>query len=97
MYCHTLMQDLTLLSRISGRFRKKAKAMFINSIQYGMKPRFVALWALLSAPVQLLVKIKLPSLTASLWAVTAMNRSRSRWQKRDAVITTPWKEPQACS
>lgn len=71
--------------------------MVINSIQYGMEPGIVALFVLLPAPVQLLAKIKLLSLTASLWAVTALNRSRSRWQKRDAVITTPWKEPQACS
>lgn len=33
-------------AQISGRFRKKAKAMFINNIEYGMKPRLVALWAL---------------------------------------------------
>lgn len=84
-------------ARISGRFRKKAKAMFINSIQYGMKPRLVALLALLSAPVQLLVKIKLPSLTAFLWAATALSRSRSHWQRRDAVIAISWKEPRACN
>lgn len=71
--------------------------MVINSIQYSMETGIVALFVLLSAPVQLLAKIKLLSLTASLWAVTALNRSRSRWQKRDAVITTLWKEPQACS
>jgi len=61
---------LTPFARTSGRFRKKAKAMLINNIQYGMKPRLVALLALLSAPVQLLGKIKLPSLTAFLWAAT---------------------------
>ena len=78
-------------------FRKKAKAMVINNIQYSMKPSIVALLAPLSAPVQLLAKIKLPSLTASLGIATALNRSRSLWQRRDAVIAIPWKEPQACS
>jgi hypothetical protein len=88
---------VTPFARISGRFRKKAKAMLINSIQYGMKPRLVALWALLSAPAQLLGKIKLPFLTAFLWAATALSRSRRHGQRRDAVIAISWKEPRACS
>ena len=71
--------------------------MVINSIQYSMKPSIVALLAPLSAPVQLLAKIKVLSLTASLEIVTALSRSRSRWQRRDAVVAIPWKEPQACS
>jgi len=71
--------------------------MFINSIQYGMKPRIVALWALLSAQVRLRAKIKLPSLIAFLWAATALSRSRRHWQRRDAMIANYWKEPQACS
>lgn len=88
---------VTPFARIRGRFIKKAKAMLINSIQCGMKPRLVALWALLSAPVQLLGKIKLPSLTAFPWAATALSRSRRHWQRRDAVIANSWKEPQVCS
>jgi hypothetical protein len=84
-------------ARISGRFRKKAESMFIHSIQYGMKPRLMALWALLSAPVQLLGNIKLSSLTAFPWAATALSRSRRHWQRRDAVIANAWKAPQACN
>ena len=71
--------------------------MVITSIHYEIKPSIVALLAFLSAPVQLRAKIKLLSLTVSPGIATALNRSRLRWQRRDAVIDIHWKESQACS
>lgn len=68
--------------------------MIINSIQYGMKQSIVALLALLTAPVQLLAESKFLSLTA---IATALNSSRSRWQRLNALNAIPWKESPACS
>ncbi len=72
--------------------------MVINSIQYAMKQSIVALLALLTASVQLLTESKSLSLTAvSPGIATALNSSRSRWQRLDALIAIPWKESPACS
>ena len=72
--------------------------MVINSIQYGMKQSVVALLALLTAPVKLLVESKFLSLTAvSPGIATALNSSRSCWQRLDALIAISWKESLACS
>lgn len=73
--------------------------MVINSIQYGMKQSIVALLALLTAPVQLLAESKFLSLTAVSpgGIATALNSSRSHWQRLDALIAIPWKESPTCS
>lgn len=72
--------------------------MVINSIQYGMKQSIVVLLALLTAPVLLLTESKYLSLTTvSPGIATALNSSRSRWQRLDALIAIPWKESPACS
>lgn len=68
--------------------------MVINSIQYGMKQSIVHLLALLTAPVELLAESKF---AVSPGIATALNRSRSRWQRLDALITIPCKESPACS
>ncbi|PCI08782.1 MAG: hypothetical protein COB77_01605 [Gammaproteobacteria bacterium] len=66
--------------------------MVINSIQYGLKQSIVALLAHLTAPVELLAENKCLSLTAASPRIaTALNRSRSRWQRLDALIAIPWK------
>ncbi len=68
--------------------------MVINSIQVGMKQSRVALFALLTAPVELLAESKSLSLTEVSLGIAS---SRSRWQRLDALIAIPWKESQACS
>ena len=72
--------------------------MVINSIQYGMKQSIAILLALLTAPAERLDKSKFLFLIAvSLGIVTALNRSRIRWRRLDALIAIPWKESPACS
>jgi len=72
--------------------------MVINSIQYGMKQSIATLLALLTAPVERLAKRKFLFLIAvSLGIVTALNRSRIRWRRLDALIAIPWKASPACS
>ncbi len=70
--------------------------MVINSIQYGMKLSIVVFWALLTAPVKLLVESKILFLTAvSPGVVTDLNSSRSHWQRLDSLITISWNESPA--
>ena len=68
--------------------------MVINSIQYGMKQSIVDLFALLTAPVELLAESKF---AVSPEIATALNSSRSRWQRLDALTTFPSKGFPACS
>ena len=69
--------------------------MIINSIQYGMKQNKVAL---LTTPVELLVKIKFLSLTAlSPGITTALNSLLSRWKRLDPLIVISSKESSAWS
>ena len=61
---------------------EKARAQ----IEAGKAKRAGLLWALLSAPVQLLGQIKLPALTAFPWAATALTCSQYHWQRRDVLV-----------
>lgn len=70
------------------------KVIVINSIQYGIKQSIVDLLALLTVPVELLAENRF---TVSPAIATALNRSRNRWQRLNALITTPSKETPACS
>ncbi len=72
--------------------------MVINRIQYGMKQSIVDFLAVLMAPVELLAESRFAvSPKIAIGIATALNSSRSSWQRLDALTTIPSKESPACN